>query len=201
MRLTAKGYGERVPRSINGVKLTEDYINKLPTEAEREKAHQLNRRTEFKVLSRDYQPRENIDDDQMANIRLNPEDNKVTFTQNKQGYFQFKSYVNAFTEIITYDRDSEMSVSQQKVMELLTNGVITKNDFIGDNVEKIITAGAVKDRAQFIIREMRIADKTVENVEVTVVNSLKYDWVMGQKVLKQFGNFEFNTDEHKLIFK
>ena len=94
-----------------------------------------------------------------------------------------------------------MSVSQQKVMELLTDGVITKNDFIGDNVEKIITAGAVKDRAQFIIREMRIADKTVENVEVTVVNSLKYDWVMGQKVLKQFGNFEFNTDEHKLIFK
>ena len=201
LRLTAKGYGERVPRTINGAKLTEDYINKLPTEEEREKAHQLNRRTEFKVLSRDYQPRENIDDDQMANIRLNPEDNKVTFTQNKQGYFQFKSYVNAFTEIITYDRDSEMSVSQQKVMELLTNGVITKNDFIGDNVEKIITAGAVKDRAQFIIREMRIADKTVENVEVTVVNSLKYDWVMGQKVLKQFGNFEFNTDEHKLIFK
>ncbi|MBR5663555.1 MAG: OmpA family protein, partial [Bacteroidales bacterium] len=201
MRLTAKGYGERVPRTVNGVKLTEDYINKLPTEAEKEKAHQLNRRTEFKVLSRDYQPRENIDDDQMANIRLNPEDNKVAFTQNKQGYFQFKSYVNAYTEIITYDRDSEMSVSQEKVMELLTNGVITKNDFLGDNVEKIITAGKVKDRAQFIIKEMRIADKTVENIEVTVVNSLKYDWVMGQKVLKQFGNFEFNTDEHKLIFK
>ena len=201
LRLTAKGYGERVPRVVNGVKLTEDYINKLPTEAEKERAHQLNRRTEFKVLSRDYQPREEIDDDQMANIRLNPEDNKVAFTQNKQGYFQFKSYVNAFTEIITYDRDSEMSVSQQKVMELLTNGVITKNDFIGDNVEKIITAGKVKDRAQFIIKEMRIADRTVENIEVTVVNSLKYDWVMGQKVLKQFGNFEFNTDEHKLIFK
>ncbi len=201
MRLTAKGYGERVPRTVNGVKLTEDNINKLPTEAEKEKAHQLNRRTEFKVLSRDYQPRENIDDDQMANIKLNPEDNKVAFTQNKQGYFQFKSYVNAYTEIITYDRDSEMSVSQEKVMELLTNGVITKNDFLGDNVEKIITAGKVKDRAQFIIKEMRIADKTVENIEVTVVNSLKYDWVMGQKVLKQFGNFEFNTDEHKLIFK
>ena len=201
MRLTAKGYGERVPRTVNGVKLTETYINSLPTEAEKERAHQLNRRTEFKVLSRDYQPRENIDDDQMANIRLNPEDNKVAFTQNKQGYFQFKSYVNAYTEIITYDRDSEMCVSQQKVMELLTNGVITKNDFIGDNIERIITAGKVKDRAQFIIKEMRIADRSVENVEVTVVNSQKYDWVMGQKVLKQFGNFEFNTDEHNLIFK
>ena len=201
LRLTAKGYGERVPRTVNGVKLTEDYINKLPTEAEKERAHQLNRRTEFKVLSRDFKPRENIDDDQMANIKLNPEDNKVGFDQNKQGYFQFKSYVNAYTEIITYDRDSDFSVSQKKVMELLNHGAITKDDFIGDNVEKIISAGKVKDRAQFIIKEMRIADRTVENLEVTVINSQKYDWVMGQKALKQFGSFEFNTDEHKLIFK
>lgn len=201
MRLTAKGYGERVPRTVNGVKLTEDYINKLSTEAERERAHQLNRRTEFKVLSRDFQPREEISDEQMAHIRLNPEDNKVAFSQNKQGYFQFKSYINAYTETITYDRDSDFCVSQNKVMELLNNGVITKDDFIGDNVEKIITAGKVKDRAQFTIKEMRIADKTVENIEVTVVNSQKYDWVMGQKALKQFGSFEFNTDEHNLIFK
>ena len=201
MRLTAKGYGERVPRTVNGVKLTEDYINKLPTEAEKERAHQLNRRTEFKVLSRDYKPRDEISDEQMAKISLNPEDNKVGFSQNKQGYFQFKSYVNAYTETITYDRDSDFCVSQSKVMELLNDGVITKDDFIGDNVEKIITAGKVKDRAQFTIKEMRIADKTVENIEVTVVNSQKYDWVMGQKALKQFGSFEFNTDEHKLIFK
>lgn len=201
LRLTAKGYGERVPRTVNGVKLTEDYINKLPTEAEKERAHQLNRRTEFKVLSRDYKPREDIDDDQMANIKLNPEDNKVAFSQDKQGYLSFKSYINAYTEYITYDRDSEFSVSQKKVMEMLTNGVITKNDFIGDNIDKIITVGKVKDRAQFIIKEMRIADRTVENIEVTVINSQKYDWVMGQKALKQFGSFEFNTDEHKLIFK
>lgn len=201
MRLTAKGYGERVPRTVNGVKLTEAYINSLPTEAEKERAHQLNRRTEFKVLSRDFKPREEISDDQMAHINLNPEDNKVAITQNKQGYLQFKSYINAYTEIITYDRDSDFSVSQDKVMEMLNNGVITKDDFIGDNVEKIITAGKVKDRSQFIIKEMRIADRTVENLEVTVVNSQRYDWVMGQKALKQFGSFDFNTDEHKLIFK
>lgn len=201
LRLTAKGYGERVPRTVDGKKLTEEYINSLPTEEQKERAHQLNRRTEFKVLSRDFKVRENIDDDQMANIRLNPEDNKVGFVQNKQGYFVFKGYVNAYTEEIIYDRDSDLSVSQKKVMELLTNGTITKNDFIGDNIDKIIMTGKVKDRAQFIIKEIRIADRTVENLEVTVVNSQKYDWVIGQQDLKQFGSFEFNTDEHKLIFK
>lgn len=201
LRLTAKGYGERVPRTVDGVKLTEEYINSLPTEEQKERAHQLNRRTEFKVLSRDYKPREAIDDNQMAKIRLNPEDNKVAFAQNKQGYFVFTSYINAYTENLVYDRDSDFSISQQKVMELLNNGAITKDDFIGDNIETIIMAGKVKDRAQFIIKDMRIADRTVENIVVTVVNSLKYDWVIGQKTLKEFGSFDFNTDEHKLIFK
>ena len=213
LRLTAKGYGERVPRTLkkdfaykgytfkNGTKLTEDFINKLPSEELKEYAHQLNRRTEFKVLSKDFKPRESVSEDQIATISLNPEDNKVEFTQDKQGYFSFRAFINAYTENITYDRDSDFSVSQQKVMDLLTNGVITKDDFVGDNVEKIISNGKVKDRSSFIIKEMRIADRTVENIEVTVVNSQKYDWVMGQKVLKQFGSFEFNTDELKLIFK
>lgn len=213
MRLTAKGYGERVPRTLKkdfvykgytfkaGTKLTEKYISELPSEELKEYANQLNRRTEFKVLSKDFKPRENIDDNQMAKIKLNPEDNKVAITQDKLGYFSFKSYINAYTETLTYDRDSDLSVSQAKVMDLLNKGIITKNDFIGDNIDQIITAGAVKNRATFIIHEMHIADRTVEEIEVTVVNSQKQDWMIGQKDLKKFGNFEFDTDEHKLIFK
>ncbi len=200
MRLTAKGYGERVPRTVNGKKLTEDYIKSLPAD-QQEQANQLNRRTEFRVISRDFKTRDNIDDNQMASIRLNPEDNKVPFKQDKNGNFSFTSYVNAYTETITYDRDADLSVSQAKVMELLTKGIITKDNFIGDNIDKIIMAGKVKDRATFIINEIRIADRSVENLEVTVVNSQKEDWMMGQNILKSFGKFEFNTDEHKLIFK
>lgn len=201
LRLTAKGYGERVPRTVDGKKLTEEYINSLPTEEQKEKAHQLNRRTEFRVLSKDYVTREDINDDQMANIRLNPEDNKVGFSQDKSGNFLFKAYVNAYTETVAYMSTYDFGVSQSKVMELLTKGSITKDDFVGDNIDKIITTGAVKDRAVFIIKEMRIADRSVENIKVTVYNNQKYDWVIGQKALKTFGNFDFNTDEHKLIFK
>ena len=63
LRLTAKGYGERVPRTIQnditvkgytfkaGTRLTEDFINKLPNTEVKEAAHQMNRRTEFRILS------------------------------------------------------------------------------------------------------------------------------------------------------
>jgi outer membrane protein OmpA-like peptidoglycan-associated protein len=55
-RLIAKGYGETEPAEVpdkngNLVKLTPEYIKALPTEAEREEAHQRNRRTAFKVLN------------------------------------------------------------------------------------------------------------------------------------------------------
>ena len=61
-RVVAKGYGEDQPKTVTadsaadnpflseGTVLTEDFINALPTEEQQEAAHQLNRRTEFKIL-------------------------------------------------------------------------------------------------------------------------------------------------------
>jgi peptidoglycan-associated lipoprotein len=67
-RLTAKGYGESSPKVVDaaivqdapflrlGATLTEQYINTLANDEQKEIAHQINRRTEFKVLRTDYEP-------------------------------------------------------------------------------------------------------------------------------------------------
>ena len=162
-------------------------------------AHQLNRRTEFKVISKDYVPREDISDDQMANVEIRPEDNVVSIAVDKQGFVSFKAIINAYTENVTYNQNFDFGVSQRKVMEMLNDGIITKDDFLGD-VRKIIKVGAVADKAKFIIREMYIADRRVENVTVTVYNNLKTDWLIGQKTLKEFGEYNIDTNSMKLIF-
>ncbi len=51
-RMVAKGYGE------TRLRITDAQIAKMPTEEEKEAAHQKNRRTEFSVLSFDYVPME-----------------------------------------------------------------------------------------------------------------------------------------------
>jgi peptidoglycan-associated lipoprotein len=51
-RLVARGYGE------SRLKITDAQISSMPTKAEKEAAHQKNRRTEFTVLSFDYVPKE-----------------------------------------------------------------------------------------------------------------------------------------------
>jgi len=69
-RLTPKGYGESTPKVVDaelagqssflkvGTALTEQYINTLGSEEQKEIAHQANRRTEFQVLRTDYTPQE-----------------------------------------------------------------------------------------------------------------------------------------------
>ncbi len=61
-RIVAKGYGETVPQTVSakvaaqydflneGDVLTNEYIDALETEEQKEKAHELNRRTEFKII-------------------------------------------------------------------------------------------------------------------------------------------------------
>lgn len=67
-RLAPKGYGESTPKVVDpdiakqnpflraGTPLSEQYINSLATDEQKEIAHQINRRTEFRVLRTDYEP-------------------------------------------------------------------------------------------------------------------------------------------------
>jgi peptidoglycan-associated lipoprotein len=66
-RLLAKGYGESTPKVVDatiaaqnpflkaGTTLSEQFINSLPNEEQKEIVHQINRRTEFRVLRSDYE--------------------------------------------------------------------------------------------------------------------------------------------------
>lgn len=66
-RLSAKGYGESTPKVVDaliaaqnsflktGTTLSEQYINTLSSDEQKEIAHQINRRTEFRVLRIDYE--------------------------------------------------------------------------------------------------------------------------------------------------
>lgn len=66
-RLSAKGYGESTPKVVDaviatqnaflrtGTSLTEQFINSLASDEQKEIAHQINRRTEFRVLRTDYE--------------------------------------------------------------------------------------------------------------------------------------------------
>jgi peptidoglycan-associated lipoprotein len=212
-RLVAKGYGERVPRELDqtikvngysfeqGTLLDETYINALPSNEIKEAAHQLNRRTEFRVLSKDFVPKAaNQPINQQVEITINPEDNKIAFEINADGSFIIPCIVAEHEEKFVYDKTSVALISLKKAMELLKNGDINKENFIGD-IDKVLTTGSIADKAVFKISSVRIANRTTQNAELTVSHTLKSDFVFGQQLLNECGEFSIDSKSKMLIFK
>ena len=96
-RLKAKGAGETEPKVLKsdvvkdgfkfkkGTVLTDEFINSLKSKDEKEAAHALNRRTEFRVLSKNYVPTKNSNVEAPKVELINvPTDNKTTDDVNKK---------------------------------------------------------------------------------------------------------------------
>lgn len=204
-RLVAKGYGEYVPITVKkdvirdgflfteGTKMDENFINSLSTNNEKEAAHQLNRRTEFRVLRKDYIPQASNIDIADVNILLNPDDNTIIFKEEpKTGIYITSCIINGYNEEFAYDKGSDPMISLEKALDLLKWGAISKDDFEGDP-EKVLANNTIADRAIINFKEINIANKSVKDVQIKVNHKLRYGLVFGERLMKQFGSFSYNT--------
>jgi peptidoglycan-associated lipoprotein len=213
-RLVARGYGERIPRTLKtdrvsrgytftkGTVLTPEYIKSLKPKEKEEAAHDLNRRTEFLILSDDYVPKDvvpkfdpkefKIDIIKKRFINITTDDKTVTgtcYANNKTLEFKIEPDVEKFT--ISYDQ----------AMRFLREAIITVDDF----EEK---AKAIKeDDATFIdksivyLRTLQIGEETLENVKMIVVKGQKEQIIIGSKTFEdEFGTYTIDKGEQRLYF-
>lgn len=214
-RLVAKGYGERQPREFkqnlikNGItfrkgsKLTEEFINGLRSNAEKEAAHELNRRTEFRILNKDFEQKTSkaVLNPDKVNINLNPVTNEITFMLEAQtGVITAKCLINDHAIEFSYQENYDTEISLRQALKLLNDGEIDKNDFVGD-VEMALANGTIANQSIFKIKKLTIADKTIGNIEVMVNNRIKNSFQFGSSILSKFGNFTIDKEAKKIIFQ
>jgi peptidoglycan-associated lipoprotein len=214
-RLVAKGYGERVPRTLSrdivregytfgiGTVLTDSLINGLPNTAIKEAAHQLNRRTEFAILRNDFIPKLTISRKTKPTIEVvvEPEENSVPFTLTKEETIEATCYVNGITMNFQYEpKEKEFYISTSEAVKLLTSGAIDRTDFEGDATQ-VIGEGFIADKAVFTIREMRIGKSIARDLKVTVNQRLKASLLLGESTLRKFGEFSIDSADNKIIFE
>ena len=214
-RLVAKGYGERVPRTLArdftregytfkaGTVLTDSVINLLPSTAVKEAAHQLNRRTEFIILRNDYIPKANVTGTQAApkvEVVVAPELNSTGMSKLKDGTYNGVCLINGISVPFSYDpAQKDMFISASEAFKLLKDGVIDKNDFEGD-AAKMIQEKTISEKAVFTLKEVRIARNTVKDLKVIVNSKIHGTFVFGDNNLKKFGNFRIDELKSLLIF-
>jgi peptidoglycan-associated lipoprotein len=212
-RLVAKGYGERVPRELlkdvtragytfkAGDVLTEEYIAALPDNEVKEAAHQLNRRTDFSVLRKDYVPSANISNEPgEVNIQINPEDNVISYTeQDKTGFYIIPVILNGFNDEFIFDDPSPAKVSLDKALEMLNEGIIGKTDFEGDPA-RVLANNSIRNNSIFNIKELRIGAKTIRNIKFVVVHRQQVPIVMGKQILQRIGSYSINQEDKTITF-
>jgi peptidoglycan-associated lipoprotein len=214
-RLVAKGYGERQPRELKkninknginfrlGTKLTEEYVNGLRTNAEKEAAHELNRRTEFRILNKDFEQKKSMAElnPDKVDIKLNVVNNEVAFTIDpKSGNIVTNCLLNDHSIQFAYNESFRTEISLREALRLLNNGDIDRNDFIGD-AERALANGTIANQSHFNIKKLTFADKTIENTEVIVNSRLKNTFQFGNEVLSKFGKFAIDKEAKKFIFQ
>ena len=122
------------------------------------------------------------------------------FATDSRGYFTFEANVDGYKELLTYSQNAEFCMSETQALRLLSDGRINRDSFEGD-AENILGTGSVANGAIVVIKELRIANKSLTNVRVKVLKKMVENWVIGKSTLNQMGNYEFDTKERKLIFK
>lgn len=213
-RLVAKGYGERVPRKLlkdvtiegytfkEGDVLTEEYIAALPSTEIQEAAHQMNRRTDFSVLRKDYVPRSGISEDPgELIIQINPEDNVVSYkVQDKTGFYIIPVIVNGYNDEFVFDNRSAAKLSLEKALQMLNDGIIGKNDFEGDPAN-ILANNSIRNNSIVNIKELRIGAKTIQNVKFVVMHRQQDPIVIGDQIMQRVGQYTFDQNAQTITFQ
>jgi len=215
-RLVAKGYGERIPRTLErdivsrnftfkkGTVLTDNYIKSLRSKNEQEAAHDLNRRTEFLILRDDYVPKETVGTFDPSKVeRKTAEIIKKRFinvtTDDK--LVSGTCYGNSKTlEFKIESGVEQMTISYDQAMRFLREAIITVGDF-EEGVKAIEDDGSIIDKSIVYLTTLQIGEQVLENVRMTIIKGQKEPIIIGSKTFEEeFGTYTIDKGEQRLYF-
>ncbi|NOR86751.1 MAG: OmpA family protein [Bacteroidales bacterium] len=199
-RLFAKGYGEQTPRTLDkhvkkegvtfpaNIQLTETYIDSLPSN-QKEIAHSMNRRIEFRIVGKDYQERSLAEQGDTSDIRIQMGDkkNRIFFKMPANKMYETDCSLNGYNNKVIYTPLTNLvTCSVEFALELLQQGVIKKEDFKG-NPEDIISTGNIIHKSVFTLKDFRLGNKTIRNLDVYVWHGSMYPFLINKVTLEKFG--------------
>lgn len=218
-RMIPIGKGEREPRTLlkgysfkdgeykgvtfePGTVLTEAFINSLPSKKQQEAAHQLNRRTEFRIIRDDYVPKNSNDTINKSGpaIAINPDEKKLPFEMKKDSIFA-QCYLNGNTYTFAFvEKEEDLVISAATAYALLLQHKITKNDF--EALDSAFTAdGSIKDGAKLNIKSLMIGSKRKYDISARVSLKAKAAVIIGDAVMSDFYEYKVDKEQKKFIFE
>lgn len=158
----------------------------------------------FRTLLQDYKNKPvSVKVDESTNLET-PSRQLVSEIQMKKmpgGTYEVPCSINGLPLKFIFDTGaSDVTISSVEANFMLKNDYLAIKDFKGSR--KYLTAdGNISEGALICIREVKVGDAVLKNIDASVVKNQKAPLLLGQSAIERFGSVTIDNAESKLIIR
>ena len=95
---------------------------------------------------------------------------------------------------------SDVTISSLEAGFMLKNDFLNEKDFKGKR-NYVTASGEITEGAVICLKEVKVGDVTLKNINASVVKNQKAPLLLGQSVLERFGSIKVDNENSKLIIE
>lgn len=158
---------------------------------------------EFKALIAEY---EAIHAEYLKEFELAMPEKEETVTEiavkrNPGGTFEIPCDINGLPLQMIFDTGaSDVTISSVEANFMFKNGYLAEKDIKGKRYYQVAN-GQINEGTVITLREVKIGDAVLHNVDASVVKSQKAPLLLGQSAMERFGTITIDNQNNKLIIK
>ena len=158
---------------------------------------------EFKALMEEYEAKHT---EYLKEFELSMPEKEETVTEiavkrNPGGTFEIPCDINGLALQMIFDTGaSDVTISSVEANFMFKNGYLSEKDIKGKKYYQIAN-GQISEGTTITLREVKIGDAVLHNVDASVVKSQKAPLLLGQSAMERFGTITIDNQNNKLIIK
>lgn len=158
---------------------------------------------EFKALMEEYEAKHT---EYLKQFELSMPEKEETVTEiavkrNPGGTFEIPCDINGLALQMVFDTGaSDVTISSVEADFMFKNGYLSEKDIKGKTYYQIAN-GQISEGTTITLREVKIGDAVLHNVDASVVKSQRAPLLLGQSAMERFGAITIDNLNNKLIIK
>lgn len=158
---------------------------------------------EFKALMEEYEAKHT---EYLKQFELSMPEKEETVTEiavkrNPGGTFEIPCDINGLALQMVFDTGaSDVTISSVEADFMFKNGYLSEKDIKGKTYYQIAN-GQISEGTTITLREVKIGDAVLHNVDASVVKSQRAPLLLGQSAMERFGAITIDNQNNKLIIK
>jgi len=126
---------------------------------------------------------------------------EIAFKRHGGGTFEIPCDINGLPLQMIFDTGaSDVTISSVEANFMLKNGYLSDNDIKGKRYYQVAN-GELSAGTIITLREVKIGDAILKNVDASVVKSQRAPLLLGQSAMERFGTITIDNINNKLIIK